>query len=213
MSKMYDLTKTQTFFEKTGTALTAFSIFLFIFFEIVNTPYIDTKKTEHALILAILLGLVIGIGFFIFKISQKYEVDSITALGLVVLMLPFMLFSVLNNEVRQNITNGWYLLTFLISIVVGILTISILLTKIKNKFDDILTYILFLLGLLIFLILQDYTISFKQIYNLSLLIPWEILKSAILGLEIGFYLGVISIPILFFLDKLYNKIVHCLDSL
>lgn len=207
---LLDLKQIEEFFKRIGVVLTAFSIFFFIFLEILSNPSLNINNNTGVVFVALLFVLLVVIGYFIFLISKEYG-GILIFFGSLVLISPILLFLVLEHKIKSGI----------FGLVLGILLLLFFLigfTLIHKFFHEPLPFyepkknteknwIFYLLCIIIssgvFIIIK-YTPLFNSLLNYSSsLFEGELLVFGplVLSLEVGLVFGLILIPASFVFDK------------
>jgi len=200
---IFDSKEIEHFFKRIGVALTAFSIFLFIFLEIIKADYVDVSKAENTLFLALLYSLVLIIGFFVFVVSQKYDNKIINFFGIVVLLLPILLYNILQAGVKNNLYAGGNVVLALLSVLAGMWLVNTTFYKMKKGgLNKTVFYTISALSPAgIFAILR-FTSWFGTALMQMQSIFDGILETVVVSLGLGIFFGLIVVPVVAILDKL-----------
>ncbi|GEM_PF-4558852 len=195
------------FFEKNGSVLTAFSIFLFLFFEVINSDHLNIEKEGHGIVLALVFGLIMIMAIFLSLEGAKSKNIIVRVFGLVLLALPLLLYEILESNIKTNLFSGAYIVFLTVSLFSGIGLVYWIFEKLENKFKMRLRgfYLYNLLFAITLFILFKY-------FNLALYIHnWlpefsGLGKALFLGLQIGIFIGLVAAPASLFLMKLSDYI-------
>ncbi|MCK5149977.1 hypothetical protein KAJ87_03570 [Candidatus Pacearchaeota archaeon] len=190
------------FFSDVGITLTAFSIFLFIFFEIIKSDQINHQVQMYNIFISLLFSLIIFLAFFIAIRASNFKSIIIKIFGIVVLALPFLFYEILEASLKSKLDLGVYSLLLIGALLAGVGIMIWLFQKIENKIEK---KGLFLVICLIFASVMF--IGFKYLKFAVYIYKWipqgtGWINAIVLGLEIGISIGLIFSPILVVLNNI-----------
>jgi len=198
-----DMKPIEKFFEKVGVMLTAFSIFLFTFFNIISSDFVNVQNEYYKVSLGLLFGIILIVAVFIALVSQKFDKIVIKVFGLAVLALPIFLYIIMEESIKQSLSNGISFLLMVLTLFGGVGLMIWVFKKIEERIGELRFFYLVngLLATGLFLLFK-FTSLAGDVYRL---IPrgtgWT--EAIVVGLEVGISIGLVLAPALIVSNKLF----------